>query len=225
MVTRLAEDVWWYDLTGVNAYLVDDGGTLTLVDTGNPWDGRRVVLGVTDAGYAVTDVERVLLTHYDFDHVGGLAQVHGLDATVYVGAADAPLVRGTERPPLGNHKGLLQAVSSPFVGVPDCPVETVADGDEIGSFTVYHTPGHTPGHVAYISEDLSTAFLGDMVREASGELHASPWVMSYDTARVTESVRDFAARTPEFAVAAMGHGTPFSRRGSERIANLAASLA
>jgi len=31
MVTSLADDVWWFDLGGVNAYLVDDSGTATLI--------------------------------------------------------------------------------------------------------------------------------------------------------------------------------------------------
>ena len=34
MVTELLDDVWWFDLRGVNAYLVEDDETLTLVDAG-----------------------------------------------------------------------------------------------------------------------------------------------------------------------------------------------
>ncbi|WP_336002040.1 MBL fold metallo-hydrolase [Halorientalis halophila] len=223
MVTELGDDVWWYDLRGVNAYLVDDG-TVTLVDAGNPWDGRNLVLGVDQAGYSLQDVDRVLLTHFDFDHVGGLGRLQGLEATVYVGAADEPYLTGKEYPPLRNRKGAIQAVSSPFLRDPALPVETVADGDEIGSFTAYHTPGHTPGHVAYVSEALDAAFLGDLVRESDGELAASPWLMSYDTDAVAESVRDLADRAPEFSIAAMGHGLPFREHGGDRLADLAASL-
>jgi glyoxylase-like metal-dependent hydrolase (beta-lactamase superfamily II) len=207
----------------VNAYLVDDG-TVTLVDTGNPWDGRNLVLGIDRAGYSLQDVDRVLLTHYDFDHVGGLGRLHGLDATVYVGAADEPTLTGKERPPLSNHKGALQNALGPALKSPALPVETVADGDEIGSFTAYHTPGHTPGHVSYVSEALDAAFLGDLVRESGGKLHASPWLMSYDTDAVERSIRDLADRAPEFSVAAMGHGVPFRDRGREAFDDLVDSL-
>ena len=224
MVTQLGDEVWWYDLRGVNAYLVDDGGDLTLVDTGNPWDGRNLILGLSDLGFSLQDIERVLVTHYDFDHVGGLARLHGLDATVYVGEADAPLLTGESKPPLSNHKGALQRALSVFLTDSVLPVEPVSDGDEVGSFTVHHTPGHTPGHVAYVSEARSAAFVGDLVRETGGELQPSPWFISYDAADVDASIRKLAEATDEFDVVGMGHGVPFRQRGSERLQSLAASL-
>ncbi|WP_136717245.1 MBL fold metallo-hydrolase [Halorientalis salina] len=224
MVTALGDGLWWYDLFGVNAYLVDDGGTLTLVDAGNPWDSRSLVLGIEEAGHAPEDLDRVLLTHYDFDHVGTLGRLPGLDATVYVGEADAPLVSGEKRPPVTNHKGLLQTVLGPVLKPPGLPVETVEDGDEIGSFTAYHTPGHTPGHVAYVSDSLDAAFLGDLVVESGGDLRPSPWLMSYDTDDVAASIQDLADRAPSFEIAGMGHGVPFRTGGSVRLERLARSL-
>jgi glyoxylase-like metal-dependent hydrolase (beta-lactamase superfamily II) len=223
MVTELGGDVWWYDLRGVNAYLVADDA-LTLVDAGNPWDSRNLILGLDEAGFSLQDVDRVLVTHYDFDHVGGLARLRGLDATVYVGEADAPLLTGQRRPDWGNHKGALQTVLGTFVGRPSVPVEPVADGDTVGSFTVYHTPGHTPGHVAYVSDDLSAGFLGDLVVERDGRLAASPWLLSYDTDQVERSIRSLAERAPNFEVGGMGHGVPFERRAGERLAALAERL-
>ncbi|WP_254272033.1 MBL fold metallo-hydrolase [Haloarcula marina] len=224
MVTPLSDDVWWYDLSGVNAYLVDDGGTLTLVDAGMPWHGTKLLAGLREAGFEVRDLERILLTHYDVDHVGGLPMFDGSDLTIYVGADDAPLVTGARASPLSNHKGLVQRLAGRFTSVPDNPVEPVDDGDTVGSFTVYDTPGHTPGHVCYVSETLSTAFLGDLVRESGGALSPSPWLISYDAGEVTRSIREFADRAPPFDVAAMGHGVPFKRRGQARLAELAATL-
>jgi glyoxylase-like metal-dependent hydrolase (beta-lactamase superfamily II) len=100
----------------------------------------------------------------------------------------------------------------------------VSDGDQIGSFTVHHTPGHTPGHVAYVSEARSAAFVGDLVRESGGELQASPWIMSYDTDGVRESIRALADTDDDFDVVGMGHGVPFRQRGRERLDRLAESL-
>jgi glyoxylase-like metal-dependent hydrolase (beta-lactamase superfamily II) len=224
MVRSLGDGVWWYDLTGVNAALVDDGGTLTLVDTGMPWHGDRLIAGLIDAGFERRDVERILLTHYDMDHVGGLSAFERTDATVYVGAADANLVAGERSPPLGNHKGALQRLVSAFVDAPDLPIEPLSDGETVGSFTAYHTPGHTPGHVSYVSESLSTALLGDVVREKGGQFQASPWHLSYDTRDVRRSITSLVERAPAFEIAVPGHGTPFERGGSDRLADLAARL-
>ena len=224
MLTALADDSWWYDLTGVNATLVDDGGTLTLVDAGLPWHGNRLIAGLSDAGYELRNLDRILLTHFDLDHVGGLSAFDGVDVTIYVGERGAPLVTGDEAPPLGNHKGAFQRLVSPFLGAPDNDVVPLADGDTVGSFTVYHTPGHTPGHVCYVSEDLSLGLLGDLVREDSGRFEPSPWLVSYDTDAVARSVSDLIERAPGFEIAVPGHGVPFHRNGAERLARLAATL-
>ena len=224
MVTELADGVWWYDLGGVNAYLVDDGGTLTLVDAGMPWHGNALVSGINRAGYEFTDLDRILLTHYDFDHVGGLPSFDGVDLTIYTGVADAPMVTGERKPSLSTLKGAVQRMASVTIDASSNPVETVADGHTVGSFTAYHTPGHTRGHVAYVSEDLGVAFLGDCVRESGGQFAPSPWYLSANTREVPVSIRRLSHRTGAFDVAGPGHGVPFRVRGSERLAALAETL-
>ena len=223
MVTPLADDVWWYDLRGTNAYLVDDGA-LTLVDTGMRFHASALVGGLRDAGFELRDLDRILLTHYDMDHVGGLSAFDGVDLTIYVGATDAPFVTGERKAPLSNHKGLIQRLGRPLLSPPDNPVEPLEDGDTVGSFTVYDTPGHTPGHVSYVSEPLSAAFLGDVVVERGGRLHPSVWLLNYDTEAVNRGIRSLVERAPEFDIAAMGHGVPFKRGGSERLADVVERL-
>ncbi|MFB6188743.1 MAG: MBL fold metallo-hydrolase [Halapricum sp.] len=224
MATELAAGLWWYDLRGVNAYLIDDDGVLTLVDAGTPFSRRRLILGLDRAGYSPSNIDRVLVTHYDFDHVGGLGRLQRLDATIYAGTPDARLITGKGKPDWRTHKGFSQRLTAPFLSSPSDPVETVEDGDTVGSFTVYHTPGHTPGHVCYVSEDHSVAFLGDLVREDDGRLEPSPWIMSDDTDQVRASIRRLADEVPDFEVAAMGHGVPFREGGRDRLHELADRL-
>ncbi|MFB6092813.1 MAG: MBL fold metallo-hydrolase [Haloquadratum sp.] len=224
MPTTLSDRAWRFELRGVNAYLVDDN-VPTLVDAGTPWDAGTLRTGLNEVGTAVADVERVLLTHYDLDHVGALAALTpDLDATVYAGGFAADVLRGRTSPPLSNHKGLIQRVGRFIATHPDLPIEPVADGDEIGSFTAYHTPGHTPGHVAYVSADLSVGLLGDLVLASDGGLDPSTWAMSYDTDEVRESIVRLAERAPPFEVACVGHGEPLVSGGSEALAALARDL-
>lgn len=220
-VTELGPGIWQLHLRGVNAYLVEDD-VLTLVDAGWPLSASHIGSGIAASGHRLGDVGRVLVTHYDLDHVGALARIN-VTPPVYLGNEDLSLFTGTESPPLGNRKGLLHRAIGPLVGAP-ADIRPVADGDEIGSFTAYHTPGHTPGHTAYVSEDLSAAFVGDLVIERDGDLCASPWYLSYDAAEVRDSIHDLADRAPAVEVLAMGHGTPFVREGSIRLAELGQRL-
>lgn len=221
MATELADGVRWFDLRGVNAYLVDDD-VPTLVDAGTPWDEESLREGLADAGVEVSDIGRVLLTHYDLDHVGTLAALTPeLDATVYTGAYDAEILRGDRSPPVRNHKGALQRLLGSLTTRPALEIVSVEDGETLGSFTAYHTPGHTPGHVAYVSEDLGVGLLGDLVSESDGALEPSEWLISYDTSDVLRSIRRLSDGAPPFDVACIGHGEPLVAGGSDALAALA----
>jgi glyoxylase-like metal-dependent hydrolase (beta-lactamase superfamily II) len=193
-----------------NVYLVDDGN-LTLVDAGWPGDAATVRADVSDAGFDLADIDRVLLTHYDADHVGGLAQLTPeLDAPVFVHELESGYVVGDDRPPWTARTGLeaLHRLYSARLDLPDLPVRTVQDGDTIGDFRVHHTPGHTPGHVAYVHEGTRTAYLGDLAFGSGDGLRPSGRVTSYDAAQVRESIRALSHTLADVAFVCPGHGPP-----------------
>ncbi|MYL68892.1 MBL fold metallo-hydrolase [Halorubrum distributum] len=224
MATEIADGVWRLECRGVNAYLVFDD-VPTLVDAGTPWDEAAIRSGLDEAGVEVSEIGRVLLTHYDLDHVGTLAALApDLDAPVRAYGFDAQVLRGARSPPLRNHKGLIQRLGGLVTDLPDLDVVGVRDGEEVGSFTAYHTPGHTPGHVAYVSEELGVGLLGDLVSASDGDLKPSGWVISYDTDAVATSVRGLAERAPAFEVACAGHGDPIATDGREALKRAAATL-
>ncbi|MDS0293296.1 MBL fold metallo-hydrolase [Halogeometricum luteum] len=210
---------------GVNAYLVDDDGTLTLVDAGTPWDGARMREMLSSSGVGPGDIDRVLLTHFDLDHVGTLATL-GLDANVPIHAAepDASFLLDDADPPAGNHKGAMQRAFRLFIDTPENEVVRVTDGDEVGGFVAYRTPGHTPGHVAYHHAGHGAAFLGDVVRESDGELDPMPWLMCYDTDRNEKSLADLADRIDPFEAACVGHGDPVRTGGYDALRRAADRL-
>ncbi|MDS0298334.1 MBL fold metallo-hydrolase [Halogeometricum sp. S1BR25-6] len=210
---------------GVNAYLVDDGGTLTLVDAGTPWDGARMREMLSSSGVSPSAIDRVLLTHFDLDHVGTLATL-GLDADVPIHASepDASFLLGDADPPAGNHKGAFQRLARLFIDSPENEVIRVSDGDEVGGFDAYRTPGHTPGHVAYHHAGHGAAFLGDVVRGSDGELDTLPWPMCYDADRNEKSLADLAERIDPFEVACVGHGDPIRTGGYDALRRAADRL-
>jgi glyoxylase-like metal-dependent hydrolase (beta-lactamase superfamily II) len=224
MTESLDDDgaVWAFDLGAVNAYLID-AGDVTLVDTGTPGAVDDLRSEIEGAGYAVDDIDRVLITHFDIDHVGGLAALD-LDVPVHAMDPDAGYLDGSRNPPVLARKGLFQRLSSLLLTRPDGPIRRVQDGDEIGGFTAYHTPGHTPGHVAFHHSDLGVGVLGDLVSEETGRLEMPSWFLMDSTAENAESVRSLAGRDLAFSIACMGHGDPLSEGGSAALSGLAARL-
>lgn len=222
MATKLTEGVWRLDLGGVNAYLVEDGTELVLIDAGETGDGEDIIADVTDAGHDIVDVDRVLITHFDPGHVGGLAgMTPDLDAPVVLREPDASYLAGSEKPPFTSLKGALQRILGAGLTPPDLRVERIIDGEEAGSFTAYHTPGHTRGHMAYVSQAHGVAMLGDLVRESGGDLAPPAWYRNHDTGALKESVRKLGSRAPEFEVACPGHGDPITEGGSDELVRLA----
>lgn len=224
MVRELREGLWWIDLVGVNAYLVDDGGTLTLVDAGSPWDAAAIRRAITDVTADVGDVDRILVTHYDIDHVGALDRLEDLDATIHVGREDVAYLTGEEKPSLGNQKEIFQRAVDWLRSPPTLPVHPVDDGDEVGSFTAYRAPGHTPGHTVFASPEREVAFLGDLVRESGGRYVAPPRVISHDYDRTRRDIVTLAERLPPFEAGCQGHGTPFKAHGYDQLARCAARI-
>nr|WP_256392291.1 MBL fold metallo-hydrolase [Natronoarchaeum rubrum] len=218
MTTTLVEGlVWQFDLGMVNAYLIDDG-EVTLVDAGTPRSADDIRSRMAEIGYEPADIDRVLITHYDLDHVGGIAGLD-LDAPIYAREPDASHFEGSASPSPTNRKGLFQRVVGVWVTRPDEPVRRVEDS--IGGFDAYATPGHTAGHTAFVHEELRTALVGDLVTGDDGALSTPPLPMTKDPSRNAESIRELAARELDVDVVAMGHGDPVVEDGAAALADLA----
>jgi len=236
MVRELRPGVWLLELGLVpplasNAYLVDErrlgsGDALTLIDTGLWWNRPTIRDELDAVGYGPADLDRVLLTHYDLDHVGGLNRlVPEFDGPVSVGRDDLALLDGRSQPDRLHHKGLFHRASRRLFSLPDLDLIPLDDGATIGGFTAYHTPGHNPGHVVYHHEGASAAFLGDLVWAGDdGGLTTPFWGDSYSMSELRASVSALADRIPAFDVAAMGHGDPLVTSGHEALRALAARV-
>ncbi|WP_435193946.1 MBL fold metallo-hydrolase [Natronomonas sp. EA1] len=226
MAKRLADGVWLLELglvppLATNVYLVDDRD-VTLVDTGLPVNYPSMRDELAAAGYSPEEVDRVLLTHYDIDHVGGLGALP--DAAVYLGATDLDLLRGDWTPPLFHHKGAFHRAARRLFPLTDREITGVDDGDRIGGFEAVHTPGHNPGHTVYVHEELGLALTGDLLWEDGGELTPPFWLDSYDMHELRSSIRTFADRATGVDIVGMAHGDPVLEGATAAIDRVAARV-
>jgi len=163
--------------TAVNAYLVNTGGKLVLVDTGaagafGPSLGN-VIANLKAAGYAPEQVDAVLLTHLHGDHVSGLLTTDGKvafpNAEVWAAKAEAEywldekIAAKAPKEAQGFFK-MARDATAPYLAAKKW--KTFMGEIELwpGVFS-WDTPGHTPGHANYffLSGDARLLVLGDLV--------------------------------------------------------------
>jgi glyoxylase-like metal-dependent hydrolase (beta-lactamase superfamily II) len=157
----------------VNVYLVEEAGSVTVIDAGVGGYWRDLEAELAGIGRSLADVRAVVLTHAHSDHIGFAERLRRREVTVRVHADDAALARGEVKPvneggpqrvlPVlrfllyGLRKGGLRTA---HVG----EVSTFDDGatlDVPGSPRVIHVPGHTPGSAALHVPSRDVVFVGD----------------------------------------------------------------
>ncbi|MAD53967.1 MULTISPECIES: MBL fold metallo-hydrolase [unclassified Idiomarina] len=180
--------------TSVNAYLVNDGDSLVLIDTGaGSMFGAslgNLVRNIEAAGYSADDIDEVYITHMHSDHIGGLvnegkrvftnatirADKH--DADYWLSQQQMEQVPEAQR---GGFKGAMTALN-PYVEAgqfkPFVAGETLAAN--IKSVEAY---GHTPGHTMYRLDagDQTLVFWGDIMHVAEVQFDQPSVTIAFDS--------------------------------------------
>ncbi|HGY4640770.1 TPA: MBL fold metallo-hydrolase [Acinetobacter baumannii] len=182
--------------TSVNAFLVDDGKSLTLVDSGaascfGPQLGS-IAKNLELAGYQLANVKTVLLTHLHPDHVCGIAQngkavfpnatiyAHEREADYWLNPANEKTVPADKKE---NYLGTVKNVKAALAPYQAKKVfKTFKDGDVIQGFEVINTHGHTPGHHSFRlkSKGQQIVFVGDIVHSHSLQFDAPKTGVDFD---------------------------------------------
>ena len=99
----------------VNAYVWErpDGG-LTLIDAGMPKDAAKILAFAQTLG--IERLDRIIATHGDIDHIGGLAAVQeATGARVICHAVEKEVVEGSKPRDMGH--GAVARIYAPLMGV------------------------------------------------------------------------------------------------------------
>jgi glyoxylase-like metal-dependent hydrolase (beta-lactamase superfamily II) len=196
-----------------NPYLLIDVDGLTLIDTGIPGSSKKILRYIADLGYKPVDLKRILITHADMDHVGGLAPLQKVSgARVYAHAIEAEaMAAGRPSRPLKSRKTLrrvLFALTGRFFRTRPFQVDArLVDGQVLpvlGGLRVVDTPGHTPGHISFYAPSAGILFVGDSLVSQPTGLRGSSGDNNWDLEKANEAVRKQAALGAH--IVCPGHG-------------------
>jgi glyoxylase-like metal-dependent hydrolase (beta-lactamase superfamily II) len=131
--------------------------------SGTGWRANSYIAGniLVDAAVSVDavqpyrdQIDTIVLTHGHYDHMVNLVRLAEFcNAKVMIGEYDLPLLSDAHL-----------SLSNKFGGeTPKYPAGVLKDGDKIGDFTVYHTPGHTQGSICLFRETDGALIAGDTI--------------------------------------------------------------
>jgi glyoxylase-like metal-dependent hydrolase (beta-lactamase superfamily II) len=165
--------------TPVNAFLIQTTQHTILVDAGMGAvpgkDAGHLLEQLSDAGVKPEQVDLILITHFHFDHIGGLTSQDGKrvfpNATVRASQSEYDFwFKNPDSIPekLRDRANQLKAIFGPYISAnafkPILPNEDLGNGIQaVQAF------GHTPGHTVYIFSSKGKEFwcIGDLIHFGS----------------------------------------------------------
>ncbi len=215
----------------VHCYLWEWQGGITLIDTGHPRDAETILQALRHQGYTPHSVRRILLTHADLDHTGGLAQLKlATGAQVACHAVEKRLIEHPEARqaafwPLRPLIWLLTRLPA-YQPLPVTPDELLVDGQQLPEgFTVVHTPGHSPGHISLLHKEKRFLICGDALVNTRGKLRINIGLFTTDKENAQRSVWKLAKKYgDDFEAMLFGHGPPILQNGGKKVKALVSQL-
>ena len=212
------------ELSGVNAFLWMGQGGPTLIDTGYPWTYNKLLDELRDAGVQPADLQRIIITHADLDHIGGLKGLlqvsdavvacHTAEAVFITGKKPLPVRRSLSGKLVGGGNRIISGIYKPYV---DEVQELLLEREKTSEgFRVVYLPGHSPGQIGLYHQDEKLLITGDAIIHRNSQLALPMGVFTADENQAIESLEKL--RKLSFQTVCFGHGPCITEGAAEKIA-------
>lgn len=225
----------------IHPTLIWDEDVVILVDTGFPGQLALFREAIEKAGVSFDQLSKIIVTHQDVDHIGGLPVILNeapQRVEVLASEVEKPFIQGEKRLLKLTPEAIDQAVNALPAEVPEerrkafravlenppkANVDkTVVDGEELsycGGIIVIDTPGHTPGHICLYHKPSKTLVAGDALIVVDGRLHKLDPQLTFDMNEATKSLIKLTQYDIETVICY--HGGLYKGDVNQRIAELA----
>lgn len=180
--------------TSVNAFLINTGTKLVLIDTGagtffGPTLGRMLV-ALRAAGYQPEQVDEIYISHMHGDHIGGLladGKPAFANAVVRAEKAEGEFwlsqakMDAAPKDGQDSFKGAMAAVN-PYAAAGRFKPYS-GDTELVPGIRAVVTRGHTPGHAMYVIESKGGKLVlwGDLMHQAAVQFLDPSVTVTFDT--------------------------------------------
>lgn len=215
--------------------LIWDDDSVVLVDAGVTNSLPEIKNAMEDANIPFEKLNKIIVTHQDIDHIGGIKSI--LDELPEVKV----LAHEEDKPYIQGEKKLIRLNSNFMNRINSLPKEerekildmfenvhvevnmTLTDGEELaycGGIIVIHTPGHTPGHICLYHKKTKTLIVGDAMNVVDGQLIGpNKQTMNGEEGRIAiNSLKKFEEYDIENVISY--HGSLFNDNPNQRIKEL-----
>jgi glyoxylase-like metal-dependent hydrolase (beta-lactamase superfamily II) len=207
--------------TSINAYLINTGSKLILIDAGTGGEfgpGAGILVdNLKASGYKPEQVDEIYITHMHGDHLGGVTkdgQAVFPNATLRVGRGDADLWLDAKKmaaAPADAQDDFKQAMETvaPYQSANHFkPIDK--DGPLVPGVFAISTPGHTPGHTSYLVESRGQKLyvIGDLIHVGAVQFPYPSATILFDSdakSAALQRKRIFAKVASEHALVAAAH--------------------
>lgn len=195
--------------------LLWDKNEIILVDTGLPGQIELIKEAISQVGFSLQQITKVIITHHDMDHIGCAKILSELGSEILAYEIEVPFLQG-EKTPIrimdmerrihDLNEGERNFYERVKQGAPQLHVKVnraVKNNETLdycGGITVIHTPGHMPGHMSLLLKASNTIIAGDAANIVNGILVGSNPQFTHDSSQAQASFRKIVDRNPKLVV-------------------------
>lgn len=196
----------------INPVLIETSDGLILFDAGYPGQGADFKNALGQAGFSVSDINRIVISHHDHDHIGSLCELKGMNPEIKIIASEieAKYISGKEKSMRlaqaekfneslsGSNKAFGEQFAQYLKTINTCCVDRfVRDGDYVGDgVRVIETPGHTPGHISLYIEQENILLAGDALAVENEKLVVANPQFTLDMVETLRSIEKIRNMNP-----------------------------